>query len=38
MENKIDAYLTALESKDEFFIWSDVDIEFYEQFIEQCIK
>lgn len=38
MENKIDAYLTALESKDEFFIWSDVDIEFYEPFIEQCIE
>lgn len=38
MEQKIDAYLKALESKDEFFIWSDVDIEFYEPFIDECVN
>lgn len=37
MEQKIDTYLEAVNGKDEFFIWSDVDIEFYDKFIERCI-
>lgn len=39
MEQKIDVYLQAVnETEDKFFIWSDVDIEFYDSFINQCIE
>lgn len=38
MEQKIDTYLEAVNSSDSFFIWSDVDIEFYDSFIETCIQ
>ena len=34
MERKIDIYLEAVQSEDEFFIWSDVDVEFYAPFVE----
>lgn len=37
MEQKIDTYLEAVNTNDEFFIWSDVDIQFYDKFIETCI-
>jgi len=37
MEQKIDTYLKAVNSQDDFFIWSDVDIEFHDKFIDQCI-
>lgn len=37
MGQKIDTYLQAVNGSDEFFIWSDVDIEFYEKFIDKCI-
>lgn len=38
MEKKIDIYLEAVNAEDLFFIWSDVDIEFYQPFIDECIK
>jgi hypothetical protein len=38
MEKKIDIYLEAVSSEDPYFIWSDVDIEFYQPFIDECIK
>jgi hypothetical protein len=38
MEQKIDAYMEAVNSPDEFFIWSDVDIEFYDKFVDTCIQ
>lgn len=37
MEKKIDIYIEAVSSDDDFFIWSDVDIEFYAPFIDQCV-
>ncbi len=37
MGQKIDAYLNACNTNDGFFIWSDVDIEFYDKFIDQCV-
>lgn len=37
MERKIEAYINASNTDDEFFIWSDVDIEFYDKFIDQCL-
>lgn len=38
MEQKVDTYLEAVNSNDQFFIWSDVDIQFYDKFIDTCIK
>ena len=38
MEKKIDIYNKAVNSNDDFFIWSDVDIEFYKPFIDQCLE
>lgn len=38
MEQKIDTYIEAVQTNDSFFIWSDVDIEFYDSFINECIK
>lgn len=39
MEQKIDVYLEAVNNKnDKFFIWSDVDIEFYDSFVDACIE
>lgn len=38
MEKKIDIYLEAVNTDDLFFIWSDVDVEFYQPFIDECIK
>jgi hypothetical protein len=38
MEQKIDTYLQAVNSQDDFFIWSDVDIEFHDKFIDQCVR
>lgn len=38
MEKKIDIYLEALESDEGYFIWSDVDIEFYKPFVRECLK
>tara|TARA_B100002019_G_C21272633_1_gene603274 strand:- start:4320 stop:5147 length:828 start_codon:yes stop_codon:yes gene_type:complete len=37
MERKIDIYLDAVGENDEFFIWSDVDIEFYDAFVDECL-
>ena len=38
MEKKIDIYLEALESDHKYFIWSDVDIEFYKPFVSECLE
>lgn len=38
MRQKIEIYDKAINTDDEFFIWSDVDIEFYSPFIKECIK
>lgn len=38
MEQKVDTYLEAVNTNDEFFIWSDVDIQFYDNFIDTCIR
>ena len=38
MRQKVEIYSEAINSGDNMFIWSDVDIEFYEPFIQQCIK
>jgi hypothetical protein len=37
MEQKIDIYLQAVNTNDQYFIWSDVDIEFYSSFVQQCV-
>lgn len=39
MEQKVDVYLQAVEdTQSQYFIWSDVDIEFYDSFIDKCIQ
>jgi len=38
MRQKVEIYSEAMNSEDSMFIWSDVDIEFYEPFVKQCIK
>jgi len=38
MEQKIDVYIQAVNTSDKFFIWSDVDIEFYDSFVDTCIE
>ena len=38
MRQKVEIYDKAINTDDEFFIWSDVDIEFYSPFIEECLK
>lgn len=39
MEQKIDVYLEAVNTNDDkYFIWSDVDIEFYDKFIDRCVE
>ena len=38
MRQKVEIYEKAISLNEEYFIWSDVDIEFYKPFIETCIE
>ena len=38
MRQKVEIYEKAISSNDKYFIWSDVDIEFYRPFIKTCIQ
>lgn len=38
MGKKIEIYLDAVATDEEYFIWSDVDIEFYKPFVDECLK